>query len=97
MVVAAPMVCKLNRQSRTELCSALATRHAGRWTVGSTDLLTWTPPTPPTLPDPPQTLLPRLHPDLSIVRGGLKDRGHARVSGWVGAAGAALGLIVAGP
>jgi hypothetical protein len=54
-------------------------------------------PTPPTLPDPPQTLLPRLHPDLSIVRGGLKDRGHARVSGWVGAAGAALGLIVAGP
>jgi hypothetical protein len=41
------MVCKLNRQSRTELFSALATRHAGRWTVGSTDLLTRTPPTPP--------------------------------------------------
>ena len=48
-------------------------------------------------PLPPQPMPIRLHPGLSIVRGGLKDRGHARGAGWVGAAGAALGLIGAGP
>ena len=52
----------------------------------------------PIPPQPsPQLLLTRLHPGLSIVRGGLKDRGHARGAGWVGAAGAALAVIVAGP
>ncbi len=53
-------------------------------------------PTNPSRPTP-DLIAQTPHPDLSIVRGGLKDRGHARVSGWVGAAGVALGLIVAGP
>ena len=71
-------------------------RPAARAAVGTSG---WpTIPKPPYPPNPsPQLLLPRLHPGLSIVRCGLKDRGHARRAGWVGAAGAALGLIGAGP